>query len=339
MHQRLRLERVGPEALHPVETYPDFTVFQTDAWLAFLQETQRGEAVFAQVTADSQVVGRFSGVLLKRSGVWLLGSPAPGSTTGYMGFNLDHGISRRDALEALMRDGFREFGCLHLEVMDRRIDIEDARALSLKYRATSGFEVDLTQPEDQLFSSMTSACRRCVRKAEKSGVAIEEARDSDFAHEYYGQLRDVFAKQRLVPTYPEERVVALVKHLLPTGHLLLLRARDADGDCIATGIFPAANDFMFFWGGASWRSGQAVRPNEALQWAAMTFWKARGIRAYDMGGGGDYKRKYGGREVSGAWVRHSKYQILESLRDLAQRGNRLQQRFRGFAQSMPSKGQ
>src|SRR5436189_3057502 len=99
---------------------------------------------------------------------------------------------------------------------------------------------------------MTSACRRCIRKAKKVGVTIEEADDPEFADDYYAQLRDVFAKQSLVPTYGVDRVQALIAHLHPTGRLLLLRARGPDGASIATGIFPAMNGSMYFWGGASW---------------------------------------------------------------------------------------
>ena len=180
---------------------------------------------------------------------------------------------------------------------------------------------------------MSPACRRCIRKAQKSGITIEQATDNGFVHDYYRQLLDVFAKQGLTPTYSEARVRALVKHLLPTGRLLLLRARNADGDCVATGIFPAANDFMYFWGGASFRTGQIDRPNEAIQWAAMKFWKAAGMRSYDMGGGGGYKRKYGGREIRGAWIRKSRYRILEPLRNSAQLAKRLQQRIGGLGKS------
>ena len=58
------------------------------------------------------------------------------------------------------------------------------------------WEVDLRRPEEEIFGGMTSACRRCIRKAEKVGVTIEEADDLEFADDYYAQLRDVFAKQR-----------------------------------------------------------------------------------------------------------------------------------------------
>ncbi len=62
------------------------------------------------------------------------------------------------------------------------------------------------------------------------------------------------------------------------------------------------NGVMYFWGGASWRHSQSLRPNEALQWEAMKIGKRKGIRIYDMGGGGEYKRKYGGKEIAGTVV-------------------------------------
>src|SRR5205085_2043438 len=137
----------------------------------------------------------------------------------------------------------------------------------------------------------------CIRKAERVGVTIEEADDLEFADEYYAQLRDVFAKQSLVPTYGKERVTELIRRLHPTGRLLLLRARSRDGECIATGIFPGMNGSAYFWGGASWREYQILRPNEALMWHAIRHWQARGAVRFDLGGGAEYKRKYGGAEI------------------------------------------
>ena len=69
-----------------------------------------------------------------------------------------------------------------------------------------GFEIDLTKTENELFAKMTSACRRCIRKAEKEGIFVEVGHDVQFADEYYAQLQDVFAKQRLLPSYDLQRV-------------------------------------------------------------------------------------------------------------------------------------
>jgi predicted N-acyltransferase len=213
--------------------------------------------------------------------------------------------------------------------MDRNLTLAELNDLGFQHRTYAGFEIDLTKNEDELFSNMSSACRRCIRKADKSGVSIEEADDSGFAEEYYDQLKDVFGKQSLVPPYGVERVHELIRQVHPTGMLLLLRARIPNGRCIATGIFPAMNQTMYFWGGASWREDQALRPNEAIQWHAIKYWKKRGIRLYDMGGAGEYKRKYGGYEISVPWLRKSKYAYISHMRDYAQRLFRIRQQLLG----------
>jgi hypothetical protein len=300
--------------LPPIDAYKDYTVFQTGPWISFVQDTQGAEPACAVILSHGRTVGRFVGLVVNKFGLRILGSPMRGWTTAYMGVNLDEGVSRSDAVRAVINWAFRELRCSHVEIMDRRLDSAVLAQAGSVFSIQSGFEIDLTKTEDALFKAMTSACRRCIRKAEASGVRTEVATDEAFANDYYAQLEDVFAKQQLIPTYSRSRVESLMRHVLPSNQLLLLRARDPNGTCIATGLFPAANDMMYFWGGASWRAYQHLRPNEALQWAAMRYWKTRGIRRYDMGGGGSYKEKYGGAPIEVPWLRASKYPGLELLR-------------------------
>ena len=311
------MARVNYDEMPALEGYVDHTFYQTIEWINFVSTTQKAEPVFAVIKDGTRLVGRFSGLIFQRFGIRILGSPFPGWTTSYMGFNLDSTIDRKDALQALEIFAFNDLNCAHVEIMDRRLGIEEVAQLGYRYKVYSGFEIDLTKSKDELFSTMDSACRRCIRKAEKQEVMVEETKDLSFADNYYAQLQDVFAKQNLIPTYPKERVQALIENLLPTGQLLLVRARNREGVCIATGIFPAMNDTMFFWGGASYRSYQILRPNEAIQWYAMQYWKDKGIIKYDMGGGGEYKRKYGGYEISIPWIRISKYQWLDFARNFS----------------------
>ena len=306
--------------------FEDRTVFQTEAWLDFVAETQKARVIVADVLDGSKIVGRFSGAMVTRFGVRMLGSSFPGWTTPYVGFNLRDGYSRLDALRALERFAFGDLGVLHLEVSDRGFVPEDGVAAGFQVDAYQTYETDLTQDEATLFGAMASACRRCVRKADKSGVRIEHAEDDAFADEYYAQLQDVFAKQGKVPTYPLERVRALVRHMRGTGDTLLVRALAPDGTCIGTGIYPAHNRVAEFWGNASWREHQHYRPNEALHWYAMRYWKARGVRVFDWGGGGSYKEKYGVVPASVPWFRKSRFRTLELLRDGARRAFDLRQR-------------
>lgn len=326
----LNVVLVSKDDISAADTYADYTIFQTDPWLAFLQETQRATPVYAAIVLRGRIVGRFTGLTVEKFGIRMLGSPLRGWTTGYMGLNLTEGVDRLSALRLVNDWAFRELGCLHLEIMDRQIEPLDLSPGSNQFSLQTTFEIDLTKSEEALFKAMTSACRRCIRKAEANGVQIEVATDAAFAEEYYEQLRDVFSKQRIIPPYKRNRIESLMRHLLPSDHLLLLRARDLNATCIATGVFPAANDTMHFWGGASWRQHQHLRPNEALQWAAIRYWKARGMKRYDMGGGGEYKEKYGGRRLAIPWLRASKYSGIEVLRCSAFKAWHIQQKIMAF---------
>jgi hypothetical protein len=324
----LHLEPVEPAAETWADrgSYPDRVIFQTAPWLQFVAESQGADVVLAAVRDGDAVVGHFTGLLVRRYGMRILGSPLPGWTTSYQGFNLAEGVSRRAALQALLPYAFRDLRCAHLEIRDRGLVPAQLDGLGLQWADAPTAIIDLHPDEDALFGAMASACRRNIRKSAKSGVVIEQASDLGFADDYYAQLRDVFAKQKLVPTYSVDRVRALIKHLLPTGNLLLLRARDADGRCIATAILPWYNRTMYFWGGASYREHQHLRPNEALIWYALRFAKSRGLAEFDFVGGNAYKSKYGTSEVAVPWARRSRSPLVAGLRNAAKEGFAIRQR-------------
>jgi hypothetical protein len=329
--QPLRLKQVELARVpwDRLDAFADRTVFQTREWIEFIAEAQGATPVVAEVLEDGRAVGYFTGLVVRRWGIRILGSSFPGWTTPYIGFNLEPGVSRRDALQALPDFAFRDLKVLHLEVSDPHFDVEDGAALGFAVGAYDSYTSDLTRTEDELFKAMDSAARRCVRKAEKSGVTIEEAHDAGFADEYYAQLLDVFAKQGLVPGYPVDRVRQLIRHLEPTGRILLLRARDAEGNCIGTGIYPGYNKVAEFWGNASWRKHQQLRPNETLHWYAIRYWKRRGAEVFDWGGGGTYKEKYGVRPLSVPWFRKARYPWLDRARNQAKELFALRQRLMG----------
>jgi hypothetical protein len=249
----------------------------------------------------------------------------PGWSTGYLGFNLADGVPRQAALEALLPFAFDTLRCVHLEVRDRSFTPADVNGLGLEWRPAMTHLIDLRPGEDEIFGRMSSPCRRNVRKAAKSGVVIEAADDARFADDYYDQLRDVFAKQMLVPTYGIERVRSLIEHVGSTGNLLLLRARDPDGRCIASAVLPWFHRMMYFWGGASYREHQHLRPNEALIWHALRYAKAHGVTEFDFGGAGAYKSKYGTVEMVVPWARRSRSPLFEHLRNAAKGGFALRQ--------------
>jgi hypothetical protein len=342
----LRCERFGgtlDDWGEAISRFPDLELFQTPAWIRFLAESQRASPVLLVLKDGAKTVGYFAGLIVRKAGLRILGSPFIGWTTERMGIRLLPGVSKRAAVEAVMRYAFKELKCVHFELFDLNISRDDVAGLGFQHGIYRTSIVDLTPDEDAIYSAMSSkSCRYCIRKAEKLGVVIEEAYDEGFADDYYAQLCDVFAKQSLIPTYGKRRVQLLIRHLLPTGNLLLLRAREPQGRCIATGIFLGMNQYAYFWGNASWRQDQHLCPNEAIHWHAMRYWKRKGVHFYDFCGGGLYKRKYGGRQIESYHLWKNKYPWIGWARSLAERGYHFYRRIAALQyvkhRDEPSKG-
>jgi CelD/BcsL family acetyltransferase involved in cellulose biosynthesis len=316
----LRTEPFGEVPWSELDGYADRNVFQTRAWLQFLARTQNATPVVASVRDDDRTVGWFTGVVQRRFGLRLLGSPLPGWSTWYLGFNLLPGVDRRAAFAALPRFAFDELRCLHLEVRYRNAGFHDLDGLGFERGDTiRTLALDLRPTEEEIFSRMKSSCRRAVRKSEKEGVVVEQANDVHFADDFYAQLVDVFAKQNLKPHFGIERVRVLIEELLPTGNLLLLRARLSGGECVATGIFPVFNRAAYFWGGASFRSGQSARPNEAIMWHAIRAVRDRGAEELDFGGDAAYKQKYGPAPTAIPLYMQSRWRVVTAARNRAER--------------------
>lgn len=315
-----RFERISMDPVEWEKTlraFSDRVVFQSPAWLSFLAETQKAEPVLAVLKEGDHILGYFTGLITQRFGLRVLGSPLRGWSSPCMGFNLLPSTPRRIAAEALSDFAFKELGCIHLEVVDSYMTLADIDGLGFTHEMYATIENDLTQSEEAIFSKMSSSCRRNIRHAEKNGVVIEETQDAGLAEEYVEQLKDVFAKWGLVPHFGVDRVHALIRHLQPTGMLLMLRARDPEGRCIATGLYPALNQSAFYWGGASWRQHQKLYPNELLQWYAMRYWKKRGMRVYNFVGTMEFKQRFGGRQTAVPMISKSKYHLISRLRSSA----------------------
>ncbi len=300
-----------------LDSFSDRTFSQTKKWLEFLQKITRGEIIICSLNDETTVKGYFTGIRFKKFALPILGSPFPGWTTPYMGFNLSPEIPRRNALQSFESFAFSELGVQHLEINDRFLTREETEGLGYRYRSFFCYLTDLSPSEDMLFKKMKSSCQRCIRKANKEGVFIEEAPKEGFADIYYEQLIDVFKKQGLRPTYSKERVQAVIDHYYDSGNMLLLRAINKNKKIIATAIYTGINQFSYFWGNASLREYQNVRPNEALHWHALKYWKSRGMRWHDWGGEGEYKKKYGVTPFEQSWFYKSKYPFIHVARDVA----------------------
>lgn len=298
-----------------LDSYADRTVYQTQPWVDFIAHTQKAEPVIAEIRDGRDVVGYFTGLMVQRFGLRILGSPLPGWTTAYMGFNLVPGVERCQALAALVPFAFEELHCVHLEVLDRYAVPEDVEDLEYEIYNFRSHENDLRPREEDILQTMNKSCRANIRRATANQIVIEETDDPIFADEYYAQLLDVFAKHSLVPTYNLERVRELVRCLLPSGRGLYLRALAPDGHCVATSLSFGFGKRSYGWGCASWKKDLHLRPNELVQWYEFQYWKRQGMEFYDQNGSATYKRKYGCYDIAVPWFRQSRSRSIATLRN------------------------
>lgn len=315
----LRLERVPLSSVPwaELEAHPEVTVAQTRAWLDFLAETQRAEPVAARVLDGTTAVGWYRGALVHRFGVRILGSPLRGWTTAAMGFVLDVGVDRAAAVSALQPFAFDQLRCLHIEVADAGLAAEDAARSGLHRDDLPGWQLDLRRSDDDLLAGMNQMARRNIRKAEQAGVRIEVVDPlvpGPFVDEHVALSMEAFARRGRKPPFGADRIKALVRHLGPTGHLLLLRATGPGNTVLGTGIFPGLpGATATYWTGTASRSSE-LHASEALMWEGMRRWRDLGATRFDFGGGGPYKAKFGGEPHELVRLHGSRYGALDTLR-------------------------
>lgn len=296
--------------------FPSKTVLTTKDWIKFVEEDSRVTPYILEVYKDEEFCGYFSALCTKKFFFKIVGSPFPGWSTLFMGFDLlNDEIEREGILPDLVKFIKSDTKCHYIQISDRAFSfdrLEELRKSTKCYiESFETLELSIDGDDAFFFKNMKTDCRNFIRQFERRGATLEYAEPNDeFAEEFFEQLKDVFAKQNLIPTYTAEKVKCLLKHLAKNDMVLCLRVRDPEGKSIATSIFPGYNKKMFFWGGASYRAYQHYRPNEYMIYSAMRYWRDRGCAEFDMQGNRSYKKKFGSWEVNIPIVIFPKYRFL-----------------------------
>lgn len=303
------------------ETIYGENLFTTKEWMNFIVTDSKVLPLILEISLNSTPVGYLYGMTFYKFGVKIFGSPFNGWSTCYMGLKLTLG-DKLTAIREAVSFLFDKCGVMYAEITDRDISLDDAVRSGIKTEKLATLELDLSssKTDEELMSLFRPKCRNLIRQFEKRGASLEFAEpNNSFAEEYYDQLKDVFAKQGLVPTYSLEKIYNLLNIMGPTGNTLCLRVRDPYGKSIATSIFFGHDKTFYFFGGASYREGQHYLPNEYMIWSAIKYFRARGCTCFDMVGVRDYKRKFGSKECYYPKLKFSKFCVLISMRDLAQK--------------------
>lgn len=316
------------------ENFPEKKLFTTLPWLEYLENLNNAEPTIIRIVTseDKKFCGYLTGMIIKKFGVRIFGSPFKGWGTCYMGFDLhDYSNIRTVATEAF-EFILCKLKCTYIELVDRNIpsDICLYGKFSYRLETSLSLEMDINRDDDTLLKSFKKDCRNSVRQFEKKGarlLCVEP--DGNFAARYCEHLKDVFAKQGLVPTYGTERVNALLSALKSTDNLLCIEVVEPNEQkSIAASIVLYYKDYCYTWGTSSNREYQSYRPNEKIRFFAMQYCREKGCKTMDLCGRRAYKYKFNPYEVQYTRVMVSKYNIFFFLRNSGQKAFQTLQKVR-----------
>jgi len=277
-----------------IEAFDSKCLFHQSVWLKYLEETQGGKTHRFRITDNGKTVGYFVGLIVRKGPLRIMGSPLPGWTTDYMGpvVNKDFDFERfLDALEQTCR----ALKVHHVELCNQFLPPDLMRSRGYSVQEASTYIIPLYADEEQMRQNLDRKCRQNIRKGISNNLVVEECDDPAVIDEYYAELTNVFAKQKLVPTYPVKRIRSLFRILHPDS-ITVLRVKHGDA-VIASALLLHDNRCGYLFGAASWRESQGLYPNELLYWTAMTMFAKKGMPQLDMCGAGSYKAKYGALNV------------------------------------------
>lgn len=299
--------------------FEEKVLFTTKQWIRYIKTNQNATPVIIRITKENKFVGYFTCLLFKKFGIKIIGSPFNGWTTGYMGFDVVSKYSKVDIIKPLSEFLFKEYKCLYIQIADRFIQEDEVEKNGFEYVMSKSIELRIDKTDEGLFKVFKTDCRNYIRQFERRGAAIEIAEpNEEFANQYYEQLKEVFAKQGLVPTYSIKKVTDLFNSM-NAENLLCLRVKNPEGQCIATSIFVGYNERFYFWGAASFRKFQFYRPNEYMIWTAIKYFRDRGYKYFDMYGERPYKNKFGPESITYPCIMIAKFPMLIKLRELAKK--------------------
>lgn len=312
-------------------------LFTRKQWLKFVAELSGAKIVAVEICSNQQVVGYLTGLIFSVFGLRIFGSPFRGWSSCYMGFRVPPEIMTSTLISETLHYLHNDLACVYVEIIDCRLPKSACEGLGLALEEIQSIEVDLTQNKEAIFARFKTDGRNFIRQFERKGSKVIRVEPSDeFADEFYEQLINVFARQGTKPTYSAGKVRSICKHLKNSDSILCLKAFGPEGNCIASSIFIADETRAFFWGGASLREFQGYRPNEGMIWYAINHWKDQGRNVLDLVGIREYKLKFSPRKVTFLSLISSKYKVLITLKNIAEKLFFLKLKVSSIFQSKPS---
>ncbi len=276
----LRISGIDPVADGRWDAYvgahPDATAYHLGAWMAILHGSYRYRAASLALEED----GRLRGVLPlmarrgRVSGARLRSLPAV-HTAGPL-------ADTPELAATLVAAAFEAGATRGLDVnVDTRVGGLDEVNPRLRIEPKlPSYVLEVPDDLDAWLRGRSQNLRRSIRRAEKAGVTVREARDEQTLAAWYELYLTTMRRHRSVPR--PLRQLELARRELPPGVFRLFVA-EREGELLGGGIFHAFNGSLELLYNASDDDAWAYRPNHALYHETIRWTAAQGMPRFDFG--------------------------------------------------------
>jgi len=268
-----------------VDEHPQATVFHRRVWLELVSRISGAQLHPFSIVRGTERVGLFPVFVFRRGPFRIAASPPAQAATPYLSPLVDD-VLLGDTLEAFARTA-AALKASYLELrFDRQVADSVLAAAHLQHDTRATFLLDLRPGPEALWRDrLTSACRRAIRKAQSSGVVVEETQLAEIVDRYHELAEGVFAKSNRPAPLTRADYAAIADVVQRGGPIKVFVAR-LDGALVSAGIFPYAAGAVYYLDGVSDPAGQQARSNNLLHWEVIRWACAAGLQRYDMVGAG-----------------------------------------------------
>ncbi len=294
------------------KTFPQSSVFSTQAWIKTLSETYGFNARFYRLVENAIPVAVLP-IMEIRS-----------QFTGVRGVSLPF----TDACSPLYHEKNQLLELFEYVKKDaetrswKYIELRDDKNITNKVAASFwGHSLSLNISEDDLFRNFNSSNRRAIRRSQKAEVTIQNNDSMSALREFY-RLQSLTRRRHGLPPQPFRFFKRLHRNFLAGngGNLFIAKSK---GRAIAGAVFLKHNCEVVFKYGASDKKFQNLRANNLLMWEAIKYFRNSKMEKLDFGrtdhfenGLRHHKLGWGTQERQISYVRYNLAdKSFESLRE------------------------
>ena len=149
------------------------------------------------------------------------------------------------------------------------------------YTSFYAHQLDLCRDHEEIFRSFKGNTRRNIRKAEKSGLAIEFSHKPDAVKSFF-KLHCITRKRHGVPPQPFKFFKNIHKHVISKAKGIVITAKHENRPVAAAIFFYFGGQAIYKYGASDFKY-QALRANNLVMWAAIKYFSKKRFITFHFG--------------------------------------------------------